>query len=154
MFQKKKRKRSESTCGKHQIVIDLGFDDKMTDNEIISLAQQLVMGYGQNKKQEHPSIVYWTNFEGKLAQQNQKKNSGWQNWSHGLTISEKPYTELFEKTSLVYLTADSDTVLMDLREDEVYIVGGIVDHNRLKVFFSILVKCKFKKGFRRNILPF
>ena len=35
--------------------------------------------------------------------------------------------------TLVYLSADSDEELTTLREDEIYIVGGIVDRNRYKV---------------------
>lgn len=37
---------------------------------------------------------------------------------------------------LVYLSADSEEELTTLSEDEVYIVGGIVDRNRYKVCFS------------------
>lgn len=35
--------------------------------------------------------------------------------------------------SLVYLSADAEEELQTLREDEVYIIGGIVDRNRHKV---------------------
>ena len=38
-----------------------------------------------------------------------------------------------EKTSVVYLTADTEDELTELKEDETYIIGGIVDHNRYKV---------------------
>jgi tRNA (guanine9-N1)-methyltransferase len=41
--------------------------------------------------------------------------------------------ELFPKEKLVYLTGDSPNVLEDIEEDKVYIIGAIVDHNRLKV---------------------
>jgi tRNA (guanine9-N1)-methyltransferase len=37
------------------------------------------------------------------------------------------------RESLVYLTADSDEELMELKEGETYIIGGICDHNRYKV---------------------
>jgi tRNA (guanine9-N1)-methyltransferase len=37
------------------------------------------------------------------------------------------------KASVVYLTADSDEELTELKPDEVYIIGGIVDRNRYKV---------------------
>jgi tRNA (guanine9-N1)-methyltransferase len=35
--------------------------------------------------------------------------------------------------SIIYLTADSDFELMELKEGETYIIGGICDHNRYKV---------------------
>ena len=34
---------------------------------------------------------------------------------------------------IVYLTADCDEELTELKQDETYIIGGIVDHNRYKV---------------------
>ena len=45
-----------------------------------------------------------------------------------------------DKTSVVYLTADTTEELMELKEGETYIIGGICDHNRYKVFFIFLVK--------------
>ena len=33
----------------------------------------------------------------------------------------------------MYLTADATDELAELKEDEVYIIGGICDHNRYKV---------------------
>ena len=40
------------------------------------------------------------------------------------------------KSTVVYLTADSEDELSELRPDETYIIGGICDHNRYKVTFS------------------
>lgn len=37
------------------------------------------------------------------------------------------------KESVIYLTADSEHELLELREGETYIIGGICDHNRYKV---------------------
>ena len=46
----------------------------------------------------------------------------------------RPYEEIFaaRRESLVYLTADSPNELTELRAEDVYIVGGIVDRNRHK----------------------
>jgi tRNA (guanine9-N1)-methyltransferase len=37
-----------------------------------------------------------------------------------------------KQDSVIYLTADSDSELMELKEGETYIIGGICDHNRYK----------------------
>ena len=37
------------------------------------------------------------------------------------------------KEKVVYLTADSDEELIELKADDIYIIGGIVDRNRYKV---------------------
>ena len=45
------------------------------------------------------------------------------------------------KSSVIYLTADSEDELSELRPDKTYIIGGICDHNRYKVslvFFAFL----------------
>ena len=47
--------------------------------------------------------------------------------------------------SVIYLTADSSEELTELKEGETYIIGGICDHNRYKVFISyfrlLLAEC-------------
>jgi tRNA (guanine9-N1)-methyltransferase len=42
--------------------------------------------------------------------------------------------------NVIYLTADSEEELLELKEGEVYIIGGICDHNRYKVS-SLLISC-------------
>lgn len=42
------------------------------------------------------------------------------------------------KSTVVYLTADSEDELTELKPDETYIIGGICDHNRYKVTFASL----------------
>ena len=43
------------------------------------------------------------------------------------------------KSTVVYLTADSEEEISELRPDETYIIGGICDHNRYKVTFAFLL---------------
>lgn len=61
-----------------------------------------------------------------------EKHSGFNNWL--LHKEERSYLEVFEdrKQELVYLTADSETVLDSLDASKIYIVGGLVDRNREK----------------------
>ncbi|KAI6152341.1 hypothetical protein BKA82DRAFT_4110200 [Pisolithus tinctorius] len=37
------------------------------------------------------------------------------------------------RTSVVYFTADSENEILELKEGETYVIGGICDHNRYKV---------------------
>jgi Trm5-related predicted tRNA methylase len=51
-----------------------------------------------------------------------------------ITVDPRGYMDVFKKEELVYLTAESPNVIQTLEDDKVYIIGGLVDHNRLKVF--------------------
>jgi tRNA (guanine9-N1)-methyltransferase len=50
-----------------------------------------------------------------------------------ITVDPRGYMDVFKKEELVYLTAESPNVIQTLEDDKVYIIGGLVDHNRLKV---------------------
>lgn len=47
-------------------------------------------------------------------------------------------SQLHPQQNVVYLTADSEEELTELKPEEVYIIGGICDHNRYKVNTSVL----------------
>lgn len=47
--------------------------------------------------------------------------------------SEKSFYEVFDKKDLVYLSPESPNVLTEIDHAKVYVIGGLVDHNRLKV---------------------
>ena len=57
----------------------------------------------------------------------------YQNW-HGVHTYSEDFTDIpaLKKKKLVYLTADSDELLTTFDPDCAYIIGGIVDRNRLK----------------------
>lgn len=116
------------------VCIDCAYEDQMTEKEINSLAQQIRYCYAQNKRSTHPCRFVVANLEGK-TNENLKKESGFpDHWkARGFECSDKPLSELFLdcKPRLVYLSSDSDNVLEHLSNDEIYVIGGIVDRNRL-----------------------
>jgi len=67
-----------------------------------------------------------------------------------VTRDEKSYLDLFPKERLVYLSSESDTTLNKLDEQDVYIIGAIVDHNRLK---GITHQKAVEQGIRTARLP-
>lgn len=50
---------------------------------------------------------------------------------------QKLNTARFPKTSFIYLTADTEDELTEVKADETYIIGGICDHNRYKASISL-----------------
>lgn len=53
--------------------------------------------------------------------------------------------------SLVYLSADAEDELETLRDDEVYIIGGIVDRNRYKVSLSTSYRISIRHAHKQNL---
>ncbi|POM69072.1 RNA (guanine-9-)-methyltransferase domain containing hypothetical protein [Phytophthora palmivora] len=113
-----------------KVVIDCAFEDKMTEKEKKSLSQQIMFSYGVNRRSRTPMNAYITSLHGDIRK-NLEKISGFHEWQ-AFTGSSKSYMDLFKKDSLVYLTADSPNTISKLSRDKVYIIGGIVDRNRLK----------------------
>lgn len=125
--------RYESDGSKYQICIDCSFEDSMTEREVNSLASQIRYCYATNKKADHPVKVTVSSLRGETFNHLQNV-SGFEHWTHrGFHHTAKSVEEAYpEKSKLVYLTSDSDTVLEKLEDYHVYIIGGIVDRNRLK----------------------
>ena len=132
-----------------QVCVDCAFQDHMTPKEINSLALQLRYCYSVNKRNPHPCRLAATSVTGSTLKHLQNV-SGFEEWSKlAFTVTSESLEEFYCKqdqskhanggaggpTSLdnvVYLTSDSDTLLEDLDDSKVYVVGGIVDRNRLK----------------------
>jgi tRNA (guanine9-N1)-methyltransferase len=111
-----------------RIVIDCEWEPDMTDRELSSLKQQLKFCHGLNARSVKPCRLTFSGLGDKLHAGLLKVDAV--NWP--VTMERRPYTELFAREELVYLTADSSTTIEALDPDKVYIIGGLVDHNRLK----------------------
>ncbi|KAI0355403.1 hypothetical protein OH77DRAFT_1589872 [Trametes cingulata] len=159
-----------------RVVVDLGFDSMMTENEVKSLTSQLAYTYSANRKAEHPfKSLLFTSLNGRtLERMDATNNAAYKRWV-GAEWWTEGYERLWEgadgaqvaqegeaaegtregddratqpeevakrskkqepsraaKETVVYLTADADDELTELKEGETYIIGGIVDHNRYK----------------------
>ncbi|GIL92228.1 hypothetical protein Vretimale_18460 [Volvox reticuliferus] len=129
-----KQRLKQSLEGGPRVIIDLDFEKYMTENDIRHLVKQLGFSYAANKQVERPVHMMLTSFKDGVAALANKMISGLDNWY--ITRTEKRYDELFpspeDKARLVYLTADAEQELDELDENRVYIIGGIVDHNRHK----------------------
>ena len=52
------------------------------------------------------------------------------NW--GVDLIEGNYLDKYDKKQIVYLTADAEQEISEIEQDKVYVIGGLVDHNRIK----------------------
>ncbi|TXT13563.1 hypothetical protein VHUM_00930 [Vanrija humicola] len=155
------------------VVIDCGFDELMTEQEITSMSGQLTYVYSANRTAPRPfSSVVFTSFSPEVSPRLWEKmtKTNWDRWNRmhfwaedvGVLAGElgkdkaESGAEVEAETGaeaangneaagphlpptlpathkLVYLSADADEELTRLAEDEVYVLGGIVDRNRHKM---------------------
>jgi len=117
------------------IVIDLHFCELLDPKEVKFLKKQIQQVYGRNMRCPKPvnltvsSLTENTPIMEGLQKLTQDNLESWIiDWTpvHFLNYYHK------SRKNLVYLTADCDEDLEVLAVDCIYIIGGIVDHNRLK----------------------
>eukprot|EP01122_Echinamoeba_exundans_P013750 TRINITY_DN6052_c0_g1_i1.p1 TRINITY_DN6052_c0_g1~~TRINITY_DN6052_c0_g1_i1.p1 ORF type:complete len:379 (+),score=99.12 TRINITY_DN6052_c0_g1_i1:65-1138(+) len=145
---KKRRKLEDIIFSPQHIAIDLAYGDLMTEKEQRKLRNQLLHSYGVNMTREHPVIIDLPSYNGPIAEL-MKAMAGFEQWK-GVVKHEKGFEEVWPKEKIVYLTAESDEVIQTLNPDEVYIIGGLVDHNRIKGHVHEKIT---KMGFRTARLP-
>ena len=130
------------------VVIDLAFAAQLDAREHKSLRQQLLLCHGANRRAPCPRSLHLAGVDGAVAAELRStlEGAGYPERWAGVTVHAAPLEALgpFKappplragegrmEQRMVYLTADSDTVLRDVRRDRVYVLGGIVDRNRLK----------------------
>ena len=123
--------------------------------EIISLTSQLAYTYSANRRSLRPfGTILFTSLNARtLTRMDAVNDASYKRWSNtewweesyeGLWSNGQVDNTVVEggkermrikasKESVIYLTADSEHELLELREGETYIIGGICDHNRYKV---------------------
>lgn len=150
--QEKDGKKERLTRAKEQgqnVVVDLQFTHLMTPSETRSLVQQIMYCYAVNGRCASPAHLWLTGCGGEMESE-LKRIPGFEKWI--IEKENRCYIEALRdrKEDLVYLTADSDTVLDELDLKKVYIIGGLVDRNRWK---GITMKKAQEQGIQTAKLP-
>lgn len=117
-----------------QVCIDCSFDAGMTGKEINSLALQIRYCYSVNKRNQHPCLLTATSVSG-LTRQHLENVAGFDEWHNRAFTCTSDSLDVYYKNDIknvVYLTSDSENTLKDLDNTKTYVIGGIVDRNRLK----------------------
>lgn len=127
--------RMKTADASFRVCIDCGYDDLMTPKELNSLANQIRYCYSCNRRSDNPVYLSVANLGGTVVFESMKKVQGFpEQWStRAFAYSEEPLEEMYpDRSKLVYLTSDSENTLEHLEDDKTYVIGGIVDRNRLK----------------------
>ena len=131
-----------------RIGIDLSFDDLMSDRDIQKLLKQVQRAYSVNRRAQHPVQLYLTSFGDKTKTKLQENKCNYEQWD--IHINTEPYSNLFAKEDIVYLTSDSPNVLSEVDESKAYVIGGLVDHNHHK---GLCYKLAVERGITHAQLP-
>ena len=133
-------------CDKnYSIIIDCNWESSHSESDLRSLSQQIMFCYSCNKNSSNPSNIILSGVGPLLKAKLEKMHSN--NWI-GVTIYSKdvlnsadnqqistdsePLISLPEKDSIIYLTSDAEETIQSLDPKLSYVIGGIVDRNRLK----------------------
>ncbi|KAJ3907022.1 guanine-1-methyltransferase-domain-containing protein [Lentinula edodes] len=152
-LEEKARKRQKMSGFGGKIVLDLSFDELMSEKEINSLCSQLAYTYSANRNASYPFTLLCTSLNGRTRDRLEAINDGaYKRWTHtewwensydclwsspGASSStrEASLTQAdldVQKQNIVYLTADSGEEIEELKPGETYIIGALVDRNRYK----------------------
>ncbi|XP_013109027.2 tRNA methyltransferase 10 homolog A [Stomoxys calcitrans] len=117
-----------------RIVIDLDCDDMMNERDMAKCVKQCLRIYTINRRSECPVQLHFTGIktDGNIHRV-LKKNDGWENWHLNYHFDET-HLQVFDNKEIIYLTSESDVVLDTLVPQNVYVIGGLVDHNHHKNF--------------------
>ena len=124
----------------------------MTSKEIGSLSNQIRYCYAANKRNTKPIHLSISSLSGSTLN-NLSRCDGFPNqWTlRAFTHTDQSLLSLHTDPSrVVYLTECSDTILDTLVDGDVYVIGGIVDRNRLK---GVTRKKAKEMGVRTAALP-
>eukprot|EP01125_Pyxidicula_operculata_P014873 TRINITY_DN5009_c0_g1_i1.p1 TRINITY_DN5009_c0_g1~~TRINITY_DN5009_c0_g1_i1.p1 ORF type:complete len:211 (+),score=52.94 TRINITY_DN5009_c0_g1_i1:1-633(+) len=114
------------------IIIDLQYHVKMTIKEKKSTVTQLHHLYGTLRNSSYPLKTYVSGLRNNDIVP-MLERIGFSNWKVFMKQKNWWEEEEFPKDKLVYLTPESPNVIKEFQNDKFYIIGGLVDHNRLKV---------------------
>ncbi|KAL0363115.1 UNVERIFIED_CONTAM: tRNA methyltransferase 10A [Sesamum calycinum] len=123
---KKIERLQEARINGQNIVIDLEFSHLMNTNELHSLVQQIMYCYAINGRCALPAHLWLIGCQGEM--QNQLlRIPGYDKWV--IEKEDRSYIDAFQdqKEKLVYLTADSETILDELDPKAVLTVNHVVE---------------------------
>ncbi|XP_048871934.1 tRNA methyltransferase 10 homolog C [Brienomyrus brachyistius] len=120
---------AQSMCFGQPLVFDMSYERNMSKPEMASAVSQLLESEGWNRRSADPFHLHFCNLQPEgTYHQELLKRYGRDTWDRLLiTTTEQHYMDLFPKSRVVYLTADSRNVLRTFDHDKVYIVGAMVD---------------------------
>jgi len=142
------------------IGIDFATGVEMTDHELLDLAKQTRFCYQKYRRSEKQVQFHMLGFDqavestsGKIAKLldahsgGENGSNGWKNWD----VHKDPTKKVEDYSNkCIYLTAEADETLETLEPGTMYVIGGVVDRNRLP---GVCAERAKKLGIKQKRLP-
>ena len=115
-----------------RVALDLSFDHVMAEHpkDIAKLTKQIERCYGDNRRAARPLQLHITSLGTDRTASHLQARCGFSAWD--VHRHEEHCFGLWPQEEIVYLCAESETVLTTLERGKTYVIGGLVDHNRCK----------------------
>ncbi|RWS00552.1 tRNA methyltransferase 10 A-like protein [Dinothrombium tinctorium] len=164
--EKRRKKKAKLVCtkitsmrdspNKMSLAVDLSLESFMNDRELAKLMKQLQRCYAINRRFSEPCQFYLTSFSGRVKQCLSEKQPGFESWD--IHSNENHFLDVFRdrKHNVIFLSSDSPNVLPDAhelrncRDNSIFIIGGLVDHNFHK---GLTLKRAQEAGLKHARLP-
>ena len=124
-----------------KVAIDCSMLHLMSAKEICMLAKQIMITYSTNNKASKPFHLYLTSLKegGVLHTECNRVAPQFSEWL--LERKEAHYSEIFDHSSIVYLSPDAPDILEEIDKDHTYVLGGLVDEG-LVTGYTYNAACK------------
>ncbi|EPY22523.1 tRNA (guanine-N(1)-)-methyltransferase TRM10 [Angomonas deanei] len=142
------------------VVFDLSFAWCMTVADTKSTVAQIKYAYSSLKHSQFPFKPVITSVKGKEEDSTEDTEEqekvlevlrdfeGFKRYPP--VVTEEHWSKHFDKSKVVFLTADSDDTLTEIEPEMVYVIGAFVDHNRHK---NLSFQAASRHGVRTAKLP-
>eukprot|EP00435_Cladocopium_sp_Y103_P072356 s198_g40.t1 len=121
--------------GRPRLVVNCSFDQSMDVKELTSLAKQIQLAYTQARNMGSKVQLHLTSVCPENRAMRALEAQGVKSWK--MHVHEKSVWEVFgdeaRSGQLVILSPDAEEELTEVLEDEIYVIGGIVDRSVKKM---------------------
>lgn len=135
---------------KYTVALDFSFIPLMTVEETNICVKFLKHVYDHNKLSRYPLTIHFTSVTEGNNIHKYLKNFNEHSFYRAI-ITPNPFTDMFQRNKIVYLTSKSENTIEDLEEDKIYIIAGY--HNKKHTTDVDKLGAAFKAGVQHAKLP-
>ncbi|MEN2497833.1 MAG: tRNA methyltransferase 10 [Marteilia pararefringens] len=113
---------ADSDC-KLRIVVDSQYNSINSGRELPNFCRQIRICYSTNRRLPNPTQLTITSYDEELITRFICADR------FDIDKRKENVFDCFDREKIIYLSPDSENILDEVTEDNIYVIGGIVDHN-------------------------